>query len=75
VVSHKDFVTAAGVKGMRVTCIDPATPPTMEQFSYIFLSSDGQQLEVACTCAAVDANVYGPVFDGAMKSVVIAKGA
>jgi len=44
------------------------------QYSYIFLSSDGQQLELACACASADAAVYLPVFDASMKTVIIAKG-
>jgi hypothetical protein len=66
------FVTAAGVKGIRCRCVDPTN--TITQYSYVFLSSDGQQLELACACASVDVKVYLPVFDASMKTVVIAKG-
>jgi hypothetical protein len=68
------FVTAAGVKGIRCRSVDPSNPSLVTQYSYIFLSSDGQQLELACACATVDAAVYLPVFDASMKTVVIAKG-
>jgi hypothetical protein len=73
-MDQKSFVTAAGVKGVRLRAMDPSTPSRVTQFSYIFLSSDGQQLELACACATADAAVYGPVFDASMKSVVILKG-
>jgi hypothetical protein len=74
VMDQTSFVTSTGVKGVRLRAIDAATPSRVTQFSYIFLSSDGQQLELACACATVDAAVYLPVFDASMKSVVIAKG-
>jgi hypothetical protein len=73
-VDQQSFVTAAGVKGVRLRAADPSTPSRVTQFSYIFLSADGQQLELACACATMDAAVYEPVFDASMKSIVIAKG-
>jgi hypothetical protein len=74
VVDQTPFVTSAGVKGMRVHLVDKASPPSVVQYSYIFLSPDGQELELACACAPQDAVVYLPVFEVSMKSVVIAKG-
>lgn len=74
VVDQMQFVTSAGVKGVRVHLVDKASPPRVVQYSYIFLSADGQELELACACAAQDATVYLPVFDASMKTVVIAKG-
>jgi len=73
-VDQASFVTSAGVKGVRIHAVDTTTTPQITQYSYIFLSSDGQELELACACATVDAAVYLPVFDASMKTVVIAKG-
>ena len=67
------FVTAAGVKGIRCRCVDFSNPPKVTQYSYVFLSTDGQQLELACVCATVDTKVYLPVFDASMKTVTILK--
>jgi hypothetical protein len=72
IVKNASFVTAAGVKGVRLQEVDATGKVT--QYSYIFLSPDGQQLECACACATVDAAVYLPVFEASMKTVVIAKG-
>jgi len=74
IVEQKPFVTTAGVKGVRLREMENSTPSRITQYSYIFLSTDGQQLELACACATVDAAVYLPVFDASMKSVVILKG-
>lgn len=71
IVKNTSFVTAAGVKGVRLQEVDATGKVT--QYSYIFLSPDGQQLELACACATMDAAVYLPVFDASMKTVVIAK--
>jgi hypothetical protein len=71
-VENSSFETAAGVKGVRLQEVDATGKVT--QYSYIFLNPDGQQLELACACATVDAKVYLPVFDASMKTVVIAKG-
>jgi hypothetical protein len=74
-LQYKDqapFTTAAGVKGIR--CRSVSADGKITQYSYVFLSSDGQQLELACACATADAAVYLPVFDASMKTVVIAKG-
>jgi hypothetical protein len=65
------FATTAGVKGIR--CRSVSANAQITQYSYIFLSSDGQQLELACACATADAAVYLPVFDASMKTVVILK--
>jgi len=73
VVDQAPFVTSAGVKGMRVHLVDNASPPRVVQYSYIFLSPDGQELELACACAPQDAAVYLPVFEASVKTVVIAK--
>jgi len=73
-MDQKPFVTSAGVKGIRCRSVSSSTPPLVTQYSYIFLSSDGQQLELACACASMDAAVYLPVFDASMKTVVILKG-
>src|ERR1700677_2811592 len=70
-VDQKSFVTSAGVKAVRVHAINASSGIT--QYSYVFLSSDGQQLELACACATADAAVYLPVFDASMKSVKILK--
>lgn len=73
-VDQKPFVTAAGVKGVRLRSVDPSNPSRATQFSYIFLSSDGQQLELACACATADVSRYEPIFEASMKSVVISAG-
>jgi hypothetical protein len=72
-VDQKPFVTAAGVKGVRLHSIDPANPPTAEQFSYVFPNPDGLVFEFACACAPADAAHYAPIFDASMKTVVILK--
>ena len=72
IVANTSFTTAAGVKGVRLQEVDATGKVT--QYSYIFLNPDGQQLELACACATVDAEVYLPVFETSMKTVVIAKG-
>jgi len=72
IVANTSFTTAAGVKGVRLQEVDATGKVT--QYSYIFLNPDGQQLELACACATVDAKVYLPVFEASMKTVVIAKG-
>jgi hypothetical protein len=72
IVANTLFTTAAGVKGVRLQEVDATGKVT--QYSYIFLNSDGQQLELACACATMDAKVYLPVFEASMKTVVIAKG-
>ena len=69
----KPFVTAAGVKGYRLHSIDPASPPTAEQFSYVFPNPDGMVFEFACACAPADAARYAPIFDASMKTVRILK--
>ena len=74
IIEQKPFVTTAGVKGVRLKEVESSTPSRVTQYSYIFLSSDGQLLELACACATVDAAVYLPVFEASMKTVVIAKG-
>jgi hypothetical protein len=74
IAEQTPFVTSAGVKAVRLREVEASSPSRVTQYSYIFLSSDGQQLELACACATVDAAVYLPVFDASMKSVVIAKG-
>jgi hypothetical protein len=71
IVSTTSFTTAAGVKGVRLLEVDAAGKVT--QYSYIFLNADGQQLELACACATVDAKVYLPVFDASVKTVVLVK--
>ena len=70
-VDTKPFVTAAGVHGMRLHSIDPSSPPTAEQFSYVFPNPDGMVFEFACACAPADANHYAPIFDACMKTVQI----
>jgi hypothetical protein len=70
-VDQEPFVTAAGVKGIRLHAIDPANPPLAEQFSYIFPNPDGMVFEFACACAPADAARYAPIFDASMKTVVI----
>jgi hypothetical protein len=70
-VDTKPFVTAAGVKGMRLHSIDPASPPIAEQFSYVFPNPDGMVFEFACACAPADAARLLPIFDASMKSVKI----
>jgi hypothetical protein len=72
-VDSKPFVTAAGVKGYRLHSIDPANPPTAEQFSYVFPNPDGMVFEFACACAPADAARYAPIFDASMKTVRILK--
>jgi len=72
-VDAKPFVTAAGVKGYRLHSIDPASPPTAEQFSYVFPNPDGMVFEFACACAPADAAHYAPIFDTSMKTVRILK--
>ena len=72
-VSQKAFTTATGVKGVCIRATDRVTPSRITQLSYVFLSSDGQELELACVCATADAAVYAPVFERSMKSVVILK--
>jgi hypothetical protein len=71
IVSQKSFTTSAGVKGVCAQCVDPSGQLPIVQYSYVFLSPDGQELELACACASVDAKVYKPVFDASMKTVVI----
>lgn len=71
IVANTSFTTAAGVKGVRLQEVDATGKVT--QYSYIFLNPDGQQLELACACATMDAKVYLPVFDASIKTVVIAK--
>jgi hypothetical protein len=71
IVANTSFTTAAGVKGVRLQEVDATGKVT--QYSYIFLNSDGQELELACACATMDAKVYLPVFEASMKTVVIAK--
>ena len=72
-VDQMPFVTAGGVKGMRLHSIDPAHPPAAEQFSYVFPNSDGLVFEFACACAPADAAHYAPIFDASMKTVQILK--
>jgi hypothetical protein len=72
-VDRKPFVTAAGVKGMRLHSIDVQNPPTAEQFSYVFPNPDGMVFEFACACAPADAARYAPIFDASMKTVLILK--
>ena len=72
-VDQEPFVTAAGVKGIRLHSIDPAKPPIAEQFSYIFPNQDGMIYEFACACAPVDAAHDAPIFDASMKTVRILK--
>ena len=67
-VDATPFVTAAGVKGYRLHSIDPASPPTSEQFSYVFPNPDGLVFEFACACAPADAERYAPIFDASMKT-------
>ena len=74
VTAQTSFVTSAGVKGARVRLVDTASPSRVVQYSYIFLSADGQELELACACAEQDEKVYLPVFEASMKTVQIAKG-
>jgi len=62
-------MTTTGVKGYRLHSIDPANPPTAEQFSYIFLNQDGLVFEFAC--APSDAKQYAPIFDASIKTVRI----
>ncbi len=70
-VDAKPFVTATGLKGMRLHSIDPASPPTAEQFSYVFNNKDGLVMEFACACAPADAAHEAAIFDACMKSVVM----
>ena len=72
IVATTSFTTAAGVKGVRLQEVNASGNVT--QYSYIFLNPDGQQLELACACATMDAKVYLPVFDASIKTVVIVKG-
>jgi len=72
-VDATPFVTAAGVKGYRLHSIDPASPPTAEQFSYVFPNPDGMVFEFACACAPADAAHDAPIFDASMKTVRILK--
>jgi len=67
-VDQTPFVTAAGVKGIRLHSIDPASPPIAVQYSYVFLNSDGLICEFACACAPVDAAHDLPIFDASMKT-------
>jgi hypothetical protein len=62
------FTTAAGVKGLRVREV-PADGKVV-QYAYLFINPDGQLMELACACAAQDANVYLPVFDASAKTLV-----
>jgi hypothetical protein len=70
-VDEKPFVTAKGLKGMRLHSIDPASPPLAEQFSYVFNNKDGLVMELACACAPADAAHYAPIFDASMKTVLM----
>jgi hypothetical protein len=70
-VDQEPFVTAAGVQGVRLHSIDPSSPPTAEQFSYIFSDRNGLIYEFACACAPADSARYAPIFDASMKTVVI----
>jgi hypothetical protein len=70
-VDQKPFVTTAGVKGIRLHSIDPASPPIAEQYSYVFPNRNGMVMEFACACAPADAARYLPIFDASMKTVVV----
>jgi hypothetical protein len=70
-VDQKPFMTAAGVAGIRLHSIDPASPPIAEQFSYVFSNPDGTLFQFACACAPADADHYAPIFDASMKTVII----
>jgi hypothetical protein len=68
IVEKTDFTTAAGVKGLRAQ--EVSADGKLTQYSYLFINPDGQLMELACTCATVDAKVYLPVFDASAKTLV-----
>lgn len=66
-IKQDDFVTAAGLKGVRVIVESEQNSRLLRQ-SFYFFSKKNTKFVITCSASAEEGDKLAPVFDGSMKT-------